>query len=170
MVNYGCLTILGEGFFDGDLITRAYHLKDGDVTVDFASGTTTVREQEQDNLLDGDDKLPLLIIEGGTFINDEGEELVKRYVSWNESGNEEYSESDSVGKILLTGGLFAHYPAYAAQNYHAVDHNGMYGIEENYGEDLSENGSKADPDTADLTVAPEKKELEQQVQLRVRKE
>ena len=40
------------------------------------------------------------------------------------------------------------------QNYHAVDHNGMYGIEENYGEDLSENGSKADPDTADLTVAP----------------
>ena len=30
MVNYGNLTILGEGFFDGVLITRAYHVKDGD--------------------------------------------------------------------------------------------------------------------------------------------
>ena len=144
MVNYGNLTVLGDGIFDGELITRAYHVKDGDATIDFASGTTVIKdgmfsgmlavEQDQENPLDGGDELPTLIVEGGTFMNDEGEELIKRYAARNENGEADYTESDAAGKILLTGGVFLHYPAYAAPGYHAVDNGGMYSIEEGYDE------------------------------------
>ena len=154
MVNYGNLTILGEGFFDGVLISRAHHVKENDETVDFASGRTLVKdgmfsgvlavEQESDAPLEGDDPLPQLIIENGTFVNVDGEELVCRFVRWDENGNAEYSENDTAGEILLTGGSFAHFPAYAAPGYRAVDYGGMYGIEAFRGEETQE-GSEEEP-------------------------
>ena len=117
LVNYGELTIVGDGLFTGSLHTRGYERRDeiGNLTNDVAYGSTSIPDRstmfsgsaliveqlEGAGITEG--SRPMLSISGGIFTDTVLS--VGRYTE-NEEEGYAFSSDGSAGRIIASGGYF----------------------------------------------------------------